>query len=305
MIRKFINENGKSGANKKIKLENILGSLLNDKKDGNFKDDNKEKTEERNIPVPILRPKYTINVGGIGPVNDVLIDSGSTICLIREDVLTASRIKKIKPTTTIATLIDESKMNFLGSVDLFVTYLDQTVEMPFLVTSVKSNSRMILGANWIIKSRAVLQSNGTELGVTFGGKEQKNCLTGHNPRPFVSVNVDGIDGLVKEALVDTGATGSSIRRSLLTDELQRAIIPTDLTATKADGKKVKIEGLVSLNIKHNEITTCIENVRVKSNMPNPLNLGMDWIHKTRIVIQSDGLKLTASQPDLPLKEEKQ
>ncbi len=156
-----------------------------------------------------------------------------------------------------------------------------------------------------MKSRAVLQSDGTELGVTFGGKEQNNRLTEHRSQPLVSVNVDGIDGLVKDALVDTGANGSSIRRSLLTDELQHAIIQTDRTTTKADGKKSNIEGLVSLNIKHSGITTCIENVRVKSNMPHPLNLGMDWIHKTRVVIQSDGCKLTASQPDLQPKEEKE
>ena len=306
MIRKSISENGISVPNKKRKLEdkkNIIESLTNDKKDGNYKDDDKEGTEKRNIPGSILRPKYTIKVDGIGLVNDVLIDSGRTVCLIREDVLKDSigLIDKIKKTTTFATLIDGSIMNFLGSVDLCVTYLDQKVEMPFLVSSKESNSRMILGANWIMKSRAILQSDGTELRVSFGGGKRKKFLIGYKPKPLVSVKVDGIDGLVKDALVDTGATGSSIRRDLLTKELESAIIPTDHTTTKADGKKIKVEGYVSLNITHDKITTCIENVRVKSNMLNPLNLGMDWIHKTRVVIQSDGSKLTASQPDLQLK----
>jgi len=303
MIRKSISENGISVPNKKRKLEdmnNIIESLTNDKKDGNYKDDDKEGTGKRNIVGPILRPKYTIKVDGIGLVNDVLIDSGSTVCLIREDMLTDSigLTDKIKKTTTFATLIDGSIMNFLGSVDLCVTYLDQKVEMPFLVSSKESNSRMILGANWIVKSRAILQSDGTELRVTFGGKKQKKFLIGYKPKPLVSVKVDGIDGLVKDALVDTGATGSSIRRDLLTKELESAIIPTDHTTTKADGKKINVEGYVSLNITHDKMTTCIKNVRVKSNMLNPLNLGMDWIHKTRVVIQSDGYKLTASQPDL-------
>ncbi len=129
MISKINNENGKS-----------------DNKDENYKDDDKE-TEKRNIPIPILRPKYTMYVDGIGSVHDVLIDSGSTCCLVRKDLLTDSIIKKKKRTKTTATLIDESIMNFEGSVDLCVTYLGQKVKMPFLVTSKESNSRMLLGAN--------------------------------------------------------------------------------------------------------------------------------------------------------------
>jgi len=90
---------------------------------------------------------------------------------------------------------------------------------------------MLLGANWIMKSGTILQSDGTEFGVTFGGKKEKavwlskwfiSCT-----RPYVTVNVDGI-GKVK-ALVDSGATSSAIRRDVLRDsQMSKATPASDI-----------------------------------------------------------------------------
>ena len=66
-----------------------------------------------------------------------------------------------------------------------------------------------------------------------------------------------------------------------------------------NGKKVRIEGLVSLNIKYQEIVTRVENVHIISNCIDPLILGMDWIHKTHAVLQSDGSDIIVSQPGSP------
>ena len=82
---------------------------------------------------------------------------------------------------------------------------------------------MIRGANWIRKSRAILQSDGAELEVTLGGKEEVNeerridC-----PQPRILVNVAGIDRLVNE-MVETGAKYSAIRKELVRKESE---VPT-------------------------------------------------------------------------------
>ena len=54
------------------------------------------------------------------------------------------------------------------------------------------------------------------------------------------------------------------------------------------------------------VTTCIENVNVVSEMDDEIIFGRDWIHKTRVVIQSDGSKIIVSnqhnhKPDIPPK----
>ncbi len=62
-------------------------------------------------------------------------------------------------------LLDKSVMDILGCVDLRVSYLGNIVEMCFYVIA-ELSVPLILGANWIMKSGATLQSDGTELGVT-------------------------------------------------------------------------------------------------------------------------------------------
>ena len=160
---------------------------------------------------------------------------------------------------------------------------------------------MILGNNWIRKSRAVLQSDGTKLAVTFGGKEERmearfsfsyNCYS-----PKVSVYVDGIDKEIK-AMVDSGSKLSFIRSDILT-ELQKAkAIPTSDRSTMANNAELKgVQEIICLNITFGGIITCLENVHIISNMDDKLVLGMDWIDKTQAVIQSDGSEIIVSLPD--------
>jgi len=155
---------------------------------------------------------------------------------------------------------------------------------------------LVLGTTWIWKSGAILQSDGRRIGVTLGGKEEtKGCRTDMCPKPFVSVDVDGIGRL--KALVDTGYSKSSIGRVLLTDMQMSKGIPTSNIRVLANGTQIKELGFVSLNITFQGITTCIENVAVASRLNYELILGMDWIDQTRVVIQSDGLEIIVSQPD--------
>jgi len=61
----------------------------------------------------------------------------------------------------------------------------------------------------------------------------------------------------------------------------------------------KTGGVVNLNVLYEYTTTRIENVSTatnpKANSDYPLILGIDWIRKSRVVIQSDGSKLVVSQ----------
>ncbi len=67
----------------------------------------------------------------------------------------------------------------------------------------------------------------------------------------------------------------------------------------ANGTQVKELGFINLNITFQGVTTCIENVAIASKMVGKdLILGMDWIDKTRVVIQSDGSEIIVSQPVL-------
>ncbi len=108
-----------------------------------------------------------VEVEGIGPVT-ALIDSGSNLCLIRRNVLTDSTIKRIKRQTGIAKLYDGSQMDIEGCVNLCVSYLGKTVKIEFGVVS-EYDVALTLGANWIQRSCAILQSDGVKVGVTFDG----------------------------------------------------------------------------------------------------------------------------------------
>jgi len=245
-----------------------------------------------------------VEVSEIGTV-DALIDSGSAISVVARDVLSDPIKSKItRGTCKTGTLLDGSEIDLLGRVNLTVSYLGRTVALPFYVVD-KLFVPMVLGTTWIRKSRAVLQSDGRQLGVTFSGKKEKLwskwfCRTDHCFTPRVPVNVEGV-GMVS-ALVDTGAFYCSIKRDMLTEIQMSKAVPTSRTRIMANGSKTKTVGLVGLNITFQEITTCIENVDIASKLDDQLVLGMDWIHKTRAVIQSDGSKIIVSQPDLSPKK---
>ncbi len=245
---------------------------------------------------------YPCEVDEIGPV-DALIDTGATACIVRKDVLTSDSIKsKIEPLSDFkATLFDGiSKMDILGYVFLCVSYLGEKVEIPFFVVAEPCELPMILGTTWIRKSRAILQSDGTKLAVTFGGKKEKteavlslfSCSS-----PYVSVDV--VDGMDKvRALVDSGSKLSFIRSDILTEPQKAMAIPTSDRATMANNAEIKgVQEIISLNITFGGIITCLENVHIISNMDDKLVLGMDWIDKTHAVIQSDGSEIIVSLPD--------
>ncbi len=61
---------------------------------------------------PSYNPLYTVNVVGIGTVNDVMIDSGSQCCVIRMDVLPKSISSQIKKTKATAKLSDQTTTKF-------------------------------------------------------------------------------------------------------------------------------------------------------------------------------------------------
>lgn len=60
-------------------------------------------------------------------------------------------------------------------VALYVNYLGKTVKLPFRVVS-RMNFPMVLGSNWIYKSRATLQSDGAHLKVSFKEKWYSELL---------------------------------------------------------------------------------------------------------------------------------
>ena len=239
---------------------------------------------------------HRVDVGGVGALN-VLIDSGFKLCVISGDLLTGLIVsQKIKPMDGALTLFDGSKVDVVGIVELDVSYLGKKVVIDFYVVK-ELYDPVILGANWIHKTGAILQSDGTKLRVTFGEiKEQKGSKT-KDPEPcsVVSVHLDGFG--VISALVSTGSGRSSIRRGLLTElQMSKAIPASNLATTIANGKQVKIQNLLNLNLTFEGMKTSIENVPVIPETDTTLVLGMDWIHKTRVVIQSDGSKLVVSKP---------
>ncbi len=133
---------------------------------------------------------HTMEVGGIGSVR-ALIDSGSNDCVIRRELLTDPIMSKMKPTEAKGTLYDGSGMDILGSINLSVRFLDMKFQIPFYVV-VGLSDPMVLGTNWIRYSGAILQSDGTKIVVTFGGKKQKEGCGPDCSSPYVSVEVDGI-----------------------------------------------------------------------------------------------------------------
>lgn len=245
------------------------------------------KGDEQYIPEERETVLQTMDVDGIGLVS-TLIDSGSNDCLIRRELLTDSIMEKIKPTKAKGTLYDGSGLDILGSIILPVQYLDKKFQIPFYVVAGLSDP-MILGTNWIRYSGAILQSDGTKLVVTLGGKKQ---LEGCGPDcsfPYVSVEMDGFG--TATARVDTGCGTSSIRRDLLPNF--QMLKSSDVTIL-ANGKEVKIPNSLSMDYTYQGITTCLENVNIVSEMDDEIIFGMDWIHKTRAVIQSDGSKIVVS-----------
>jgi len=237
------------------------------------------------------QPTVTVKVDGLGKI-DAQIHTSKTSCVILKSVLTKAIASKIQP------LKIKTAVGLLGSVNLQVTYLDKAVEVTFLVFHhLPSNCPVILGLHWIQRSRATLRSDGKRLRVTFSKKKEKN----QRPQqlsascPHVPVKVDGIKGVIP-ALVDTGCQKSAIRENLLTDQ-QMAMakgVPSYIMEDIANGAKVNKLGVVNLNVTYKEKTASIETVEITLKQHEPLILGMDWFHRSRAVIKSDGSDISVS-----------
>lgn len=253
---------------------------------------------------------HTVYVGGIGPIKTT-IDSDYVGCAISLDLLTDAIISKVDPINKncLFALHDPNKKFVLGYVDLDVNYLGQTVKkLPFYVVN-KLDVPMILGASWIGKSCAILQSDGTKLQVLLGEKKKRKWYSelfgtddDDNYLPSgVSVEVDdgGIGPL--RARVSTGIAQSVIGRDLLTELQLSKVIQINDTASTWTNDELKIDGPVSLNVTYEGMKTCVENVLVVSGLdyPSMLFLGMDWINKSRVVIQAKGSNITVSTPHIP------
>lgn len=227
---------------------------------------------------------FKMDVEGIVGKLTTLVDSGCNRCVIRRDVLPDEIASKIITVKAKGKAVDGTEIQIIGSVKLSIGCLGNSVVMDFFVAK-ELVVPVILGINWIRESGANLQSDGLSLQVDFSRKKKKNgcskdCLYCD---AYVLVNVNGI-GMVK-ALVDTGSATSSIRRDLLKDyQMSRVIQIPDKILLKPNGKKLDRIGNVSLNVTYQETETLIENVNVVSNMDIPLVLGMDWIHKTRVLL---------------------
>lgn len=246
-----------------------------------------------------------VYVGFIGSVK-TMIDSGYGGCAISLDLLTDSMVSQIDPEgkNCLMALRDPSKPFFLGYVHLDVSFLGKTVKKLLFSVWNKLEVPMILGARWICKSRAILKSDdGTELKVSLSEKKKKwySKLFSKNDDNInylatkVSVEVDGIGPV--SARISTNRSHSVIRRDLLMDLQLSKVIPT----SDATRKRSKVEGHVSLDVTYEGMTTCEENVRVVSEIDYPadkLILGMNWINKSRVVIQSKGSKITVLPPHI-------
>ena len=72
---------------------------------------------------------------------------------------------------------------------------------------------------------------------------------------------------------------------------------TDLQLSKLSPICDKIKGLVSLNVTYEGMTTYLEDVHIVSEIDYPkdeLILGMNWVNKSRVVMQANGTSATVS-----------
>ncbi len=252
-----------------------------------------KKIQEEKRSSPGANSLQEVDVKGIGPVH-ALIDTGCNGCAIRRDFLPDAMISKIIQKSGTGTLFDGSKADFSGRIDLLVTCLGKKVKMRFFVTDALSFP-LILGASWIRKSRAILQSDGTTLGVKLGGERENKGVKKNCPSPYVPVHVDEIGLSEVSALVDTGCRKSSVRKDLLSNLHMSKAIPSSTNIILANNQQVELLESIGLNVTYQGVTTYIERVHVVSKMDDPFVLGMDWIHKTRVVIESDGSQILVSQ----------
>ena len=119
------------------------------------------------------------------------------------------------------------------------------------------------------------------------------------PLPFVKVFMGKINEVV--GLVDTGASMSAIRLSVVRKILNPSREKSLLKLTGVDGKKVIIDSFCSLNVKWENQMVELENVAVVKSCPFALILGADWIvkSKTNLIVEDDKIVAKSKEPSKP------
>lgn len=229
-------------------------------------------------------PSFFVNVKEIGKMV-ALVDTGATgMCLIRKDCLTEAI--NIIPSNVECIQVNGSRVELnLGCVHLTVTLLGRTLTMPFYITEKMEGNVIILGVNWMLEMGISLQSDGTMFRLSLAGVKnkgnEKSCY-----QSLIQVGMKGV-GQVK-TFVDTGAGISLVRADTLNEKTMSRMVPTSINVLATNGNKTNVLGSVNLHITYSGKSTLIENVCVLSEMPYPFILGVEWIHKTRVIIQSSG-----------------
>ena len=119
------------------------------------------------------------------------------------------------------------------------------------------------------------------------------------PLPFVKVFIENVGEVV--GLVDTGASVSAIRLSVVRKILNPNRVKSLLKLTGVDGKKVIVDSYCSLNVKWENQIVDLENVAVVRSCPFALILGADWIvkSKTSLIVEDDKIIAKSTEPSKP------
>ena len=119
------------------------------------------------------------------------------------------------------------------------------------------------------------------------------------PLPFVKVFIENVGEVV--GLVDTGASVSAIRLSVVRKILNPNRVKSLLKLTGVDGKKVIVDSYCSLNVKWENQIVDLENVAIVRSCPFALILGADWTvkSKTSLIVEDDKIIAKSTEPSKP------
>ena len=112
--------------------------------------------------------------------------------------------------------------------------------------------------------------------------------------PLVKVFIENIGEVI--ALVDSGASISAIRISVVRKMLPSNRIKSSLKLTGVDNRKVVVDSFLPLNIKWSNRVVELKEVAVVRSCPFAMLLGSDWIikSKTNLIVENDRIVLKSS-----------
>lgn len=131
------------------------------------------------------------------------------------------------------------------------------------------------------------------------GHLRKDCNQGRHAFALFSQEADltckAMVGGKEKALIDTGATISLIRCK---DYFQIGFRENVLKIFQADGRKIKISGVVHVSVEV-EGTVTVQQMNVTSTLCRSMILGRDWLQSNETKISLD-----SSHPLLKIRKEK-